>query len=57
MNDKQRALRESGENLRIRPDLRLCSQFDSVSIKKFPMADWEEMGVRVLDNFPEEHIM
>ncbi len=44
------------ECIRLDPEEALCPAFDSVSIKKFPMACPEEMGFRVLDNFPEEHI-
>lgn len=46
-----------GEDLRLRPDLRLCPRFDSVSIALYPVAEREEMGMRVLDNCAEEHIM
>lgn len=42
--------------IRINPEERLCPAFDSTSIKLFAASDWEEMGVRVVDNFPEEHI-
>ena len=42
--------------LRIEPELRLCPAFDPVSIATFPVAEPEEMGYRVLDNFCEEHI-
>lgn len=45
------------EDLRISPQLRLCPKFDSVSIAQFPVAAPGEMGVRVLDNCAEEHIM
>ena len=45
------------EDLRISPELRLCPKFDSVSIADFPVAPRGEMGVRVLDNCAEEHIM
>ncbi len=45
------------EDLRLDPEARICPIFDNVSIKKFPMATREEMGVRVLDNCAEEHIM
>ena len=38
------------------PETRLCPAFDSCGIKLFAAPDREEMGVRVLDNFPEEHI-
>ena len=42
--------------LRIEPETRLCPAFDPVSIATFPVAEPEEMGYRVLDNFCEEHI-
>ena len=42
--------------VRLDPEERLCPAFDSTGIKKFTAPDREEMGVRVLDNFPEEHI-
>ena len=42
--------------LRIEPVKRLCPAFDPVSIATFPVAEPEEMGYRVLDNFCEEHI-
>ena len=44
-------------NPRIDPEQRLCAKFDSTSIALFPVADREEMGVRVLDDCAEEHIM
>ena len=44
-------------DLRLDPERRLCPAFDSVSIKKFAAPDQGEMGVRVLDNCAEEHIM
>lgn len=43
--------------LRLDPELRLCPAFDSVSIAEFPVAPYGVMGVRVLDNCCEEHIM
>lgn len=43
-------------SLRLEPEKRLCPIFDSVTIATFPVAKPEEMGVRVLDNFCEEHI-
>ena len=42
--------------IRINPEEQICPLYDETSIKKFPMADTEDMGFRVLDNFPEEHI-
>ncbi len=43
-------------NLRLEPEKRMCPIFDPVSIAKFPVAEPEKMGFRVLDNFCEEHI-
>ena len=42
--------------LRLEPEKRLCPAFDPVSVAEFPVAEPEEMGFRVLDNFCEEHI-
>lgn len=50
------------EDLRLNPEQRLCAKFDAVSIANFPVAYFpvasrDVMGVRVLDNCAEEHIM
>lgn len=45
------------EDLCIDPEARLCDQFDAVSIAKFPVAAPGKMGVRVVDNCAEDHIM
>ena len=45
------------EDLRLNPQNRLCSKFDASSIARFRVADPGEMGVRVVDNCAEEHIM
>lgn len=45
------------EDLRLDPTARLCPKFDETSIALFPVADREEMGVRVVDNCAEEHMM
>ncbi len=42
--------------IRLDPSQRLCPIFDETSIAMFPVAQPGEMGMRVLDNFPEEHI-
>ena len=42
--------------IRLDPEQRLCPEFDSCGIKLFAAPDREEMGMRVLDDFPEEHI-
>ncbi len=44
------------EDLRLSPQKRLCPRFDEVSISTFPVGDPGEMGFRVVDNCPEEHI-
>lgn len=45
------------EDLRLDPEAVICPKFDHCSIAMFPVADREEMGMRVLDNCAEEHIM
>lgn len=45
------------DDLRINPQKRLCAKFDSTSIATFPVSSRKEMGVRVVDNCAEEHIM
>lgn len=45
------------EDLRLNPRKRLCPEFDDLSIALFSVAGREEMGVRVLDNCAQEHIM
>lgn len=46
-----------GLDLRLDPLKRLCPAFDSVSIKRFAAPDANEMGMQVLDDCAEEHIM
>lgn len=48
---------QSTDSIRLDPEKRLCPRFDSESIAMFPVAKPDKMGVRVLDNFCEEHIM
>lgn len=48
---------EERPSLRLEPEKRLCPLFDPDSIALFPVAEPEEMGFRVLDNFCEEHIL
>ena len=45
------------ENLRLNHQLRLCSKFDPDSIAMFHVSEPGDMGVRVVDNCAEEHIM
>lgn len=54
---KKKTEQVSDMDLRLDPELRICPKFDSASIALFPVADREEMGVRVVDNCAEEHIM
>ena len=43
--------------LRIDPEARLCPKFDSTGTALFPAPDREKMGVCVMDDCAEEHIM
>ena len=43
--------------LRVDPEARVCEKFDSTSIAKFDVAKPGKMGMRVLDDCAEEHIM
>lgn len=45
------------EDLRLNPALQLCPKFDDMSIAEFRVAPRDAMGVRVVDNCAEEHIM
>ena len=45
------------EEIRVDPEQRLCSKFDSTSIAQFPVAPDGAMGVRVVDDCAEEHMM
>lgn len=58
MKEKQRPTPvDVAPNLRLEPERRLCPAFDPVSIATFPVAERGEMGMRVLDNCCEDHIM
>ena len=54
---KKQRFKSETENLRLNPEARLCSKFDGESIAKFPVAECGKMGMRVVDNCAEEHIM
>jgi len=56
MKKKKAVRRERQPDPRLDPETRLVPQFDSTGIKKYEAPDAARMGVRVLDNFPEEHI-
>ena len=49
-------MKDKMDCIRLNPEERLCPAYDAASIKLFPAPDREEMGVAVVDNFPEEHI-
>ncbi|MGN1008013.1 MAG: hypothetical protein ACI4PV_03635 [Butyricicoccus sp.] len=49
--------KEQSPFLRLNPELRLCTKFDADSIAEFRVASRRCMGMRVLDNCAEEHIM
>ncbi len=44
------------EDLRLDPEKRVVSRFDSESIAEFPVAEPRKMGMRVRDNCAEENI-
>lgn len=50
-------MKKETKDLRLNPQDRICPKFDEESIALFPVAGVNEMGVRVLDNCAEEHIM
>lgn len=49
--------KDKTEDLRLNPQARICPKFDDKSIALFRTADPDEMGVDVIDNCAEEHIM
>lgn len=56
MEEQDRAPRVMSD-LHLCPDQRICPLFDSVGIAEFSVAARGKMGMRVLDNCCEEHIM
>ena len=50
-------VRRAPADMRLTPDKRIVSKFDSESIAEFPVAKRDEMGLRVVDDCAEEHIM
>ena len=50
-------MKKDRKEIRIDPEQRICPKFDSASIALFPVAGRDEMGVRVVDDCAEEHIM
>lgn len=49
--------KEKFPDLRLDPEARLCPEFDAVSVKKYDAPDLKKMGVAVVDNCAQEHIM
>lgn len=41
---------------RIEPEKQLCPIYDEVGIRTFPVAEPDDMGFRVVDDFVQEHI-
>ncbi len=52
----KRKVTRKAECFRLDPSVRLCPAFDASSMALFPVADEDEMGFVVKDNFPEEHM-
>lgn len=50
-------LEEQSPFLRLHPERRLCAKFDQDSIAVFRVANRRCMGMRVVDNCAEEHMM
>ncbi len=48
---------DMSDSIRLNPEMRLCSKFDSTGIAKFRTGSKKKMGMRVLDDCAEEHIM
>ena len=46
----------AGPSPRLDPETRLTPRCDSTGIRKFPIADAKQAGMRVKDDFAEEHI-
>ena len=57
MMTKPKETKRTAEDIRLDPEQRLCPKFDSTSIAKFPVAPRGAMGVRVVDDCSEEHMM
>lgn len=50
-------MKKETDQMYLDPEQRICSQFDSTSIAKYPIAKPKKMGMRVTDNCAEDHIM
>ncbi len=56
LGKKRKAKPSVPEDLRLEPEKRVVSKFDSESIAEYPVADPKQMGMRVRDNCAEENI-
>lgn len=45
------------DSISIDPEQRICDEHDAAGIRKTEVASPKKMGMRVVDNCPEEHIM
>ena len=50
-------MKKETDQMYLDPQQRICSQFDSTSVAKYPIAKPSQMGMRVEDNCAEDHIM
>ena len=46
----------AAEDLRLHPERRLCSTVNDRSLRLDPLLPAEEMGLRVVDDCPREHM-
>ena len=49
--------RDIVDNIRINPEKRICPSYDYLSSAEYRVAARDRMGVRVVDNCAQEHIM
>ncbi|MCI8649436.1 MAG: hypothetical protein HFG20_04900 [Anaerotruncus sp.] len=56
-NQKQPNVSSIGESIRLNPERRLCPSYDNAGISLQLEPSRLKMGVRVVDDFCEEHIM
>lgn len=49
--------KKDGSQIRLDPENRICPKYNYQSLITFPVAGPGEMGMRVVDDCAEEHIM
>ncbi len=54
---KQHPYSPIGESIRLNPERRICPSYDSTGISLQLEPSREKMGIRVVDDFCEEHMM